>query len=253
MNIDFPSSDDTHMLRRLWKEAFGDDDSFLDKFFHTAFSEKRTRCIKSDGQIIAALYWFDCMYNKHKIAYVYAVATAKKFQGRGCCTILMNDTHKLLNKIGYDGIILVPASEKLFSFYEKLGYITCAYKSRISADSSNECEKVSRISSDEYAKIRKSYLPPNAILQENENIRFLSTMCSFYLGENFIFALADGQQKFRAVEYLGDIKKLSGILSSFGHKSGEFMIAGKDIPFAMFHSLDNFDDEIPDYLGFAFD
>ena len=149
MNIDFPCSDDIKSLRDLWKEAFGDDDSFLDNFFRSAYCEKRARCIKSEGQIIAALYWFDCMYNDNKIAYVYAVATAMKYRGKGYCNILMNDTHKLLNIIGYSGVILVPATDKLFKFYEKLGYITCAYKSKIIAVSSDSCEKVSMISSDD--------------------------------------------------------------------------------------------------------
>ena len=101
--------------------------------------------------------------------------------------------------------------------------------------------------------MRKRYLPEDSVLQEKENIDFLSTMCSFFCGENFIFALADSDKNFKAVEYLGDINKISDILSSFGCESGEFMIPGKDIPFAMFLSFNKYDCVKPSYLGFAFD
>ena len=81
-------------LRLLWKEAFGDDDTFLDTFEATAFSSSRCRCATINSRVVAALYWFDCSMNEKKIAYIYAVATSIKFRGQGICHALIEDTHQ---------------------------------------------------------------------------------------------------------------------------------------------------------------
>ena len=57
MIIDNPTN--TEPLRRLWKQAFGDTDSFLNSFFTFGFSPDRCRQITVDGNVAAALYWFD--------------------------------------------------------------------------------------------------------------------------------------------------------------------------------------------------
>ena len=63
MTIDRPLPEQLPQLRGLWKEAFGDTDAFLDIFFHRAFSRNRCRCVTLNGQVVAALYWFDCGWN----------------------------------------------------------------------------------------------------------------------------------------------------------------------------------------------
>jgi hypothetical protein len=78
MNINAPTLDLIPALRGLWKEAFGDSDDFLDMFWRTAFSYDRCRCVTVDGEVAAALYWFDCECRGERVAYIYAVATAKK-------------------------------------------------------------------------------------------------------------------------------------------------------------------------------
>ena len=85
MTIDAPNVEQTAWLRRLWKEAFGDSDAFLDRFFTIAYSPDRCRCVTADGRVTAALYWFDCDCQGEKLAYLYAVATAQDCRGRGLC------------------------------------------------------------------------------------------------------------------------------------------------------------------------
>ena len=87
MTIDQPS--DTQALRRLWKQAFGDSDAFLDSFFSVGYSCDRCRQLSLDSQLAAALYWFDCSFSGKPVAYVYAVATDAAFQGQGLCRALM--------------------------------------------------------------------------------------------------------------------------------------------------------------------
>ena len=92
MNINHPTPEQIPSLRTLWKEAFGDFDPFLDAFFATAFDEKR--CLAVNGAD-AACYWLDCACAGQKIAYLYAVATAKHRQGQGFCRALMEQAKQV--------------------------------------------------------------------------------------------------------------------------------------------------------------
>ena len=71
MKIDHPAFEQVPGLRQLWQEAFGDSDAFLDGFFDTGFSPRRCLCV-TDGEPVAAVYWFDCRFAGEKLAYLYA-------------------------------------------------------------------------------------------------------------------------------------------------------------------------------------
>ena len=114
-------------LKKLWKQAFGDSDAFIDTFFELAYSPDRCQYLTETGQLVSMLYWFDCTFKGKKIAYIYAVATHEAYRGKGLCRRLMETTHQRLKTQGYAGAILVPANEALFRLYEKLGYRTCCY------------------------------------------------------------------------------------------------------------------------------
>ena len=174
MIIDAPKREQISELRALWKEAFGDTDDFLDVFFDKIFSFSRCRCVIEDGKVSAALYWFDCEYEKRKVAYLYAIATLTEYRGRGLCSALMADTHEHLKKCGYSLSMLVPASKDLFSFYEKLGYGVCTSVSEELVCASSEKIDIARIEYEEYGILRKNMLPECSIVQEAENLVFLS-------------------------------------------------------------------------------
>ena len=137
MKIDFignPSAEHWEELCALWKEAFGDSDEFLQIFYRTAFQPERCCCLFTEGQLAAALYWFDCSFQEKPVAYLYAIATAKAYQNRGLCHQLMGYVHKHLHDRGYVGALLVPASSALRNFYKKMGYKTCTYISHIACE-----------------------------------------------------------------------------------------------------------------------
>ena len=125
MNINYPMPLQLLGLRALWKSAFDDTDSFLDKFFSTAFSPNRCRCVSLGGKVLAALYWFETTCQDRKFAYLYAVATDAACRNQGLCRRLIEDTKALLRAEGYAGILLVPEDEALTRMYAKMGFEPC--------------------------------------------------------------------------------------------------------------------------------
>lgn len=253
MIIDTPKPAHRHALRALWKEAFGDSDKFLDTFEKTAFSPDRCRCISEGDEILAALYWFDCSLHGHRLAYLYAVATAQTHRGKGLCRTLMENTHAHLKTLGYVGVLLVPGESSLFDFYEKLGYRTCTRIGEQAFLASAEKTPLRQIGAEEYAALRRTLLPENGILQENENLAFLAATAEFYAGDGFVLAAQREGASLRGIELLGNTSKAPAILASLDCTEGIFRVPSGDKPFAMYAPLSKTALPSPIHFGLAFD
>ena len=243
-------------LRKLWKEAFGDSEEFLDIFYRTGFHPSRCRCVTMGGKVVAALYWFDCSRNNalptKRIAYIYAVATLEEYRGQGLCHKLMQDTLNHLREAGYEGAILVPAGEELSRFYHHMGYEPCTFVNEFECIGQEMNISVRTIEKEEYATLRRKFLPEGGMIQEHENMDFLETMANFYTGEDFLLAAYDEEGTLRGIELLGDAHKAPGILHALGYKEGQFRSPGDQTSFAMYFSFTE-KAEIPSYFGLAFD
>ena len=252
MIIDAPCYDDIPALRSLWKEAFGDGDAFLDGFFSTAFSPDRSACAKESGNLLGMLYWFDCEYDGGRVAYIYAVATAKAYRGRGICSALLKETHIQLEKKGYTGAVLVPYSEELFAFYEKFGYKRATFVNEFSVSALPTNLYIEKIGKEKYAELRRKFMPIGSVVQEKENIDFLSIEAELYAGDTFLLAARREGKKLRGIELLGDTDKASEITYALGATEGNFRTPGEKKPFAMYLLFDK-TKKTPSYFGFAFD
>jgi len=277
MTFDFGEPDEAMLpqLRELWKEAFGDNDDFLDNFYSTAFDKARCRvaCVKNaandsnavaSNNLAAVLYWFDCTVDNQRVAYVYAVATAKEFRGNGACHLLLEDTHKHLKSLGYSSVVLVPGNEALVHLYEGAEYELCTKRSRIECAAEDIGISVREIDKEEYSALRREFLPANAVIQEDVNLDFLATQAKFFTGaiidsseetehkKSFTLAGSIENENLYGIELLGDSSLAPGIVHALGCKDGTFFTPGKDEPFAMYHGLAE-DSAVPNYLGFAFD
>lgn len=255
MTIDSPKHEHILGLRELWKEAFGDGDTFLDVFFGKVFSASRCRCVIENGKVIASLYWFDCEYEKERVAYLYAIATLEEYRGKGVCSALMKDTHSYLKSCGYSLAMLVPASEKLFTLYEKFGYKTCTSVNEKTVYSSNEKINLNRISVEEYGKLRRELLPEKSVIQENENLVLLDVLADFYKCGGAIFAVQKGSADgdLRIVELLGNTDLAPSIIGVLGYKIASVRLAGDGRAFSMCISFCGDKLAFPKYFGLAFD
>ena len=217
--------EDIPLLRQLWKDCFGDTDSFLDLFFSTAYVPERSLVLAEQEEILGAAYWFDCSVKDRKLAYVYAVAITPARQGQGLGSALMDGIHTALRRESYGGALLVPGEEGLRRYYQKFGYRTCSFR-----PGEVSLPPLSPVAPAEYARLRRELLPENGVLQEGENLAFLSHLADFYHGNGCIATLSRED---------GSCLELLGAAQEEG-----------SVPYAMGRSLD--ENSLPDRLYFAF-
>lgn len=239
----------TTKLRRLWKQAFGDTDDFLESFFDAGYSPDRCRYLTANGRVTAMLYWFDCCLDGKKYAYLYAIATDESCRNQGLCRSLMAETHNHLRAAGYAGTLLVPGSKELFRFYEKLDYTTCSHVAEYTVTAGDPIS-LRAVSPAEYAALRRQLLPAGGLIQEGAILTFLQQFADFYAGDGFVLAVTTEDGTAHVHELLGNADP-AGITAALGSQKGCFRTPGSTNPFAMFYSLDGSD--APSYLGLALD
>ena len=235
--------------KQLWREAFGDPEGFIEAFFQTGFSFTRCRALEEKGQLAAALYWFDCQWNEKKLAYIYGVATAKAFRGKGLCRKLMEDTHRHLQKNGYDSAVLVPASEGLFAMYEKMGYRGFSPMEKREIPASGKIA-VYPIDTTKYSDLRRQRLPEGGILQEGDTLSFLASYARFYTAGDAVFCAVREEDTLYIQEFFGDPEKIPAIAASLGAEKASARLPGGSKPFAMYKNFTQ-EDAMPGYFGIA--
>ena len=252
MKIDFGPPHQRPALMELWQVAFGDTPAFIHRFFETAYVPSRCRCVTVAGELAAALYWFDVACEGQKMAYIYAVATAPAWRGRGLCRKLMADTHACLAQDGYHGALLVPEGETLRRMYRSFGYKNCTTLREFAATAGDAPLALTPLHREDFARLRRELLPHGALLQENENLAYLETFAQFYAGEGCLAVLTQNGNQVFCPEILGDPDQAPGILRALGAAEGTFRCPGAGMDFAMFLPLHP-DAVTPRYFAFAFD
>ena len=208
--------------------------------------------MEENGDITAALYWFDCSWNGMRIAYLYAVAVAEQHRGRGFCRRLIADTHAHLSTAGYAGTILVPGSASLFELYARLGYRLSSSVDEFHCKAADRGIPLRRIVADDYAALRLFYLPEGSVIHEAENLHFLAAESELYTGEDFLLAVHRESGVLIADEFLGNRLSAPHILHVLGCPRGVFRTVGTQNPFAMYFSLREDITAMPRYFGIAF-
>ena len=241
----------TDALKQLWMLTFGDSAEFVDLFFATAYDPRRCRFLSNGELPTAALYWLDTEYLGQKFAYIYGVATHPDHRNQGLCRKLMQKTHEALHQQGYAGALLMPAKPGLRQMYGKMGYRECSRLREFDCTAESTVA-VHAIDKEEYARLRREFLPEGGVIQEGENLDYLLTYAQVYRGDDFLLAAVHEDGHLYGMELLGNREAAGGILAALGCKSGSFRCPGREIPFGMFLPLAENAAE-PGYLGLVFD
>lgn len=252
MTFEQPGEEQIRHLVVLWKEAFGEYDSFWELFLDTGYLSDHCRCITENGQAVAGLYWFDCSCGDDKIAYVYAVVTDSRHRGRGLCRKLMEDVHAHLAAGGYSSVMLVPADAELRQMYRKMGYEDCTTIGVLSCGAGETAVEIRNVNTQEYALLRRQLIPEGSVLQEGIQLSFLAAQTQMFAGNDFLLAAYLEAETLHGMELLGNPDAAPGIVKALGCREGKFQIPGQEKSFAMIHKLTK-EAVTPNYFGFSFD
>lgn len=125
--IEYAAPGQLDALKVIWMDCFGDDKAYTDFIFEQLLrTERMLTYTDGEGEPLALLCIQPFVLATQRIdlpgAYLFGVATAPAFQGRGLSTALLTEANARLAGEGYALSALVPASESLSEFYAKRGY-----------------------------------------------------------------------------------------------------------------------------------
>lgn len=236
-----PTAPEEPRLRALFTEAFSDA-AFTDLFFCTAYAPER--CLAAfDDDLLAALHWFDCSLEGRRAAYVYGIAAFRDRQGRGIGSKLIRGALEHLKGQGYEAVLLVPAGESLFGYYERLGFRAVSTIREVSVAAGTPLP-VRRLTVPEYAEARRRLLPGHGLVQEGPCLALLAGYADFYATDHALAAVS-GEMVW---ELLGDPAEAPGLLAALGLSDARVRTPGPGRPFAMGLGVEG-----PVYLGLALD
>ena len=178
-----------------------------------------------------------------KAAYIYGIAAFQAQRGRGIGSELIRGALEKLQELGYRHILLVPAGESLFGYYERFGFraVSTIREAEIGA---GEPLPIRRLTVSEYAAARRKLLPERGLLQEGPCLELLSGYAEFYAAGEALAAVTGDM----VWELLGDLSDAPGLVAALGLPQATVRTPGTGRPFAM-----GVNAEKPVYLGLALD
>lgn len=224
-------------LKNLWHAVFGDAPSIIDAYFDTFYSPELVACEYADEKLAAAAYVMPAgeLVNgdkREKCAHIYAVAVYPEYRGRGFGVAVTNRAVELAKKAGYTAVVLHPATERLFDYYEKhCGFEPCFCEKRTeltlpASENDFPCAEIGA-----YIACREKLLgnTPHVALSENVLNFFVKCGGKLLVSDSGCAAVEiyDGVAYFR--EALGEFSQfISGnaVVSTPGNETPTGMIHG---------------------------
>ena len=109
-------------MRELWHDIFEDDYDEIDSFM-VRHSDALPMIHKEEGRVVSMLYVVPLQQWDKRVAYIYAVATAPEYRGRGLATRLLGKAMQYAKESGrFDCAALIPSSTESKQLYERLGF-----------------------------------------------------------------------------------------------------------------------------------
>jgi ribosomal protein S18 acetylase RimI-like enzyme len=124
---------DTPYVKRLWQEVFHDPDEVLGTFFELYIDINLAVVAQGETQLAGMGFLLPVGDLKQpdkpdlQCVMAYAIATAPAFRNVGVGSAITRELLKIGTKHGFGAIVLRPADDGLFGFYEKCGLTTGFY------------------------------------------------------------------------------------------------------------------------------
>lgn len=120
---------------KIWAEAFDDSPAYREMYFNHIFRPEDTVTLCDDsGATVSSLllqrYDIDFHGASLPMGYIAGAATLRKARNRGYMTTLVAKALRAARDRGDMLVSLIPASSRLYSFYDRLGFSTIFYIDR---------------------------------------------------------------------------------------------------------------------------
>lgn len=159
------------LLKKLWLDCFEEKSEAVDLFFERCMDFTSIYTASVEKKPVAMLFLVHSTLNGKKAHYLCSAATQGEYRNLGIMSRLIDFALADSHKNGDIYSLLFPANEKLYSYYERLGYKALCSASR---------KVFSREELRRFADNRQSNLP----LENSYNYEELQRLC---LKDNFLF------------------------------------------------------------------
>ena len=184
--------EDAAELAGIWHRVFGDPEALALSFLKRLPALGGGVCAEEGGKLLGAAYAVtDFTLDKHRAAYIYAVAVLPEARGRGLGMALTRAAAALGRQLGADFVCTLPANEGLYPWYERLIGTRCALYRREERCESAPGAAVSAISPEEYARRREALLGERSHIRPGEAaMEYEKENCRCFGGD--LYALGGG-------------------------------------------------------------
>lgn len=196
-----PNGDETGFLRNIWREAFGSSD--VEAFFTHMFDSNRCIVVVNEGAPVSAGYLLPagtlrCKRTSVPCAMIYGVATLPEYRSRGYGASIVRKLISTGWNLGFPAVAICPSEASLFDYYSKCAgfreWFFINERRYIEAEISNHKAIATKITPDEYFKLRESLLVciPH-IMSDISVISYQQELCRELGGGLFKFDTSGGQ------------------------------------------------------------
>ena len=197
MEFGFARTDERAALQALWRVCFSDSEEFTDLYFDRYEPSEHVFVARHDGAVAAMACWFPAVLvgadgDERQAAYLYAVATAPAYRGRGVCRSLLSLAGELLAAQGAAYAALVPGSGTLFAFYQRLGYRTCFFCREETIYPGSASARATPVSADRYRQLRQLLLRGGFVAWAQPELAYQKALSRAAGGDLFAVETDDG-------------------------------------------------------------
>ena len=110
-------------IKELWIGCFEDSEAFVEQFLATCYDSENLFTHCEQGRVVSMVHLLPfCTAEGERVDYLYGVATAPEWRGRGFASELIL---RALRRAEYEcrAVVLIPGSENVKRLYESLGFV----------------------------------------------------------------------------------------------------------------------------------
>lgn len=116
------TSDERSMMR-LWRDVFGDEPSDIEAFMVGCRPLARTFVSRCGDDVVAMLHVVELVGAECRVAYIYAVATAEDYRGRGLASELLTEALAWIDQSKkFDCAMLIASNDAARRLYRRFGF-----------------------------------------------------------------------------------------------------------------------------------